>query len=255
MASSSTTATIGVGNQAPAADANGPYNGTVGIPVQFDGSGSSDPDGTITAYEWDFGDGSSGVGPNPTHVYATAGTYNVTLTVTDDEGAMDSDATTATIAPVASGADVFLTELWAPEAIQLKSGKRKSVEVIALGGGTSVPQGATVDLTVTLPPSGLDVVVKRPTASEEVAPGERPEQFEFKAKIECMEAGVYTVGWNATISADQNSDPTNDTMLGTTSVLCIAESDEDDEEHDDEHDEHDEEEDDEVGEEEERDDD
>ncbi|HEY5049375.1 MAG TPA: LamG-like jellyroll fold domain-containing protein, partial [Acidothermaceae bacterium] len=49
----------------------------------FDASGSTDTSGTITSYSWDFGDGSAPVtGENPTHVYATAQTYNGTLTVT-----------------------------------------------------------------------------------------------------------------------------------------------------------------------------
>jgi PKD repeat protein len=55
------------GNQPPVADPNGPYNGTVGIPVVFDGTGSSDPDGTIVAWDWDFGDGNVGTGETPTH--------------------------------------------------------------------------------------------------------------------------------------------------------------------------------------------
>ena len=92
-----TTATIGIGNQAPTADANSPYNGTVNESVAFNGSGSSDPDGAIDAYDWDFGDGNTGTGPTPTHSYAAGGTYNVTLTVTDDMGAQDSDMATATI--------------------------------------------------------------------------------------------------------------------------------------------------------------
>jgi hypothetical protein len=87
----------GPGNQPPVANANGPYNGTVGLPMPFSSGGSSDPDGSIVSYEWDFGDGDSSTEANPTHNYDTAGNYSVTLTVTDDEGDSDSDATTATI--------------------------------------------------------------------------------------------------------------------------------------------------------------
>jgi PKD repeat protein len=59
-----------------------------GSPTQFNAGGSTDPDGTVARYDWDWGDGTStpNGGPTPTHVYTTAGTYNVTLTVTDNEG-------------------------------------------------------------------------------------------------------------------------------------------------------------------------
>ena len=63
----------GTGNVPPTADANGPYNGTAGQPVTFDGSASNDPDGTISAYDWDFGDGNTGTGVSPTNTYAAAG--------------------------------------------------------------------------------------------------------------------------------------------------------------------------------------
>lgn len=52
--------------------------------VHFNGSGSIPGDGGITAYEWEFGDGGTGFGPNPTHSYSAVGNYTVTLTVTDD---------------------------------------------------------------------------------------------------------------------------------------------------------------------------
>src|SRR6185437_12161337 len=56
----------------------------------FDGTTSSDTGGTITGYSWNFGDGSPAVtGANPTHVYPTAATYSVTLTVTDNTGSTD----------------------------------------------------------------------------------------------------------------------------------------------------------------------
>jgi len=55
-------------------------------PVAFDGSESSDPDGPIVKYKWDFGDGSGGSGLFPSHAYAEGGDYTVTLTVSDGEG-------------------------------------------------------------------------------------------------------------------------------------------------------------------------
>ena len=83
-------------NTPPVADANGPYSGFVDEEIEFDGTKSTD-DGTITNYTWDFGDGETGYGVNPTHTYDTPGKYNVTLTVTDNNGATDTDDTTADI--------------------------------------------------------------------------------------------------------------------------------------------------------------
>jgi PKD repeat protein len=80
------------GTQPPVADAGGPYSGKTGIAIQFDGSGSTDPDGTVAAYDWDFGDGNGTSGATPVHTYAAAGSYTVTLTVTDDTGRNDSDS-------------------------------------------------------------------------------------------------------------------------------------------------------------------
>ncbi len=57
------------------------------LAASFDGSASSDPDGTIASYAWDFGDGATGTGATATHTYASASTFTVTLTVTDGQGA------------------------------------------------------------------------------------------------------------------------------------------------------------------------
>jgi hypothetical protein len=56
--------------------------------VTLSSSGSVDPDGQIVDYQWDFGDGTAGSGPNVTHTYAAAGLYFVTLAVTDNGGAL-----------------------------------------------------------------------------------------------------------------------------------------------------------------------
>jgi YVTN family beta-propeller protein len=59
-----------------------------GDPMSFDAGGSTDTDGTVARYEWDFGDGGDPVvaGATPQHTYAFGGTYTVTLTTTDNEG-------------------------------------------------------------------------------------------------------------------------------------------------------------------------
>jgi PKD repeat protein len=54
--------------------------------ITFNGSVSSDPDGSIVSYEWDFGDGTTGVGAECSHRYALSGDYTVTLKVTDNDG-------------------------------------------------------------------------------------------------------------------------------------------------------------------------
>jgi PKD repeat protein len=97
--SDSTTATIGEFSQPPTADANGPYNGQVDVAVSFDGSGSSDPDGSIARYDWYFGDGIIALDADemPTHVYDAPGKYIVKLTVTDESGETDTDVTVVTV--------------------------------------------------------------------------------------------------------------------------------------------------------------
>ena len=57
-----------------------------GDAIGFDATNSSDDDGAISTYHWDFGDGTEGFGPRADHVYSRYGSYNVTLTVTDDRG-------------------------------------------------------------------------------------------------------------------------------------------------------------------------
>ncbi|MDF1565123.1 MAG: PKD domain-containing protein [Deltaproteobacteria bacterium] len=95
-----TTAVViggGASNLPPTADAGASYAAELGSAITFDGSGSSDADGSIASYSWDLGDGNTATGVGPTHTYSAAGSYLVTLTVTDDDGATATDTTLATV--------------------------------------------------------------------------------------------------------------------------------------------------------------
>src|SRR5215210_8876031 len=86
--------TYSAANQPPLADARAnPTSGPTPLAVEFDGTGSTDPDGDAISYEWDFtGDGPvDAAGASASHTYQDAGTYVAKLTVTDAAGDTDSD--------------------------------------------------------------------------------------------------------------------------------------------------------------------
>ncbi len=78
--------------------------GTAPLTVTFDGSGSTDPDGSVAAHDWDLDDGTVATGPIVEHTFDEAGVYDVRLTVTDDDGATSSSTQRITVtAPGGSG--------------------------------------------------------------------------------------------------------------------------------------------------------
>jgi parallel beta-helix repeat protein len=91
----------GGSNQPPVAVASAnPANGDVPLTVQFSSDGSYDPDGGIATFAWDFGDGNISSEADPAHTYTAAGTYNATLTVTDEDGATGNATVTIDVAQV-----------------------------------------------------------------------------------------------------------------------------------------------------------
>lgn len=93
----------------PIADANGPYIGVLSSAITFSSDGSNDPDGEVDAYLWDFGDGQTSNAANPSHIYAAAGNYIVTLTVTDNTGQSSAPDVTSAYVAEPSGDTVPLT--------------------------------------------------------------------------------------------------------------------------------------------------
>ena len=85
-------------NESPVASLDSTYGGEgqnvkVNSLVFFDGGSSSDPDGDVLSFEWDFGDGNTGEGLRPNHFYDTVGNFTVTLTV-EDTGNLSSTVET-----------------------------------------------------------------------------------------------------------------------------------------------------------------
>lgn len=116
----------GPANVPPAADLQ---VACAGLACALDAGGSADPDGAIQRHVWDFGDGQTYDGasvPTAAHAYAAAGTYQVSLTVTDDRGATDSAVQQVVVAPV-------------PEALSYVGGSTSNLN--ALGHAVTVPAG------------------------------------------------------------------------------------------------------------------
>lgn len=93
-------------NKQPYADVSAglPYDGIAGESILFDGSASKDGDGNIVSWDWDFDDGTTGTGETVSHTFSEPGFYQVSLTVTDDDGAtntttVQSDIGRASIPP------------------------------------------------------------------------------------------------------------------------------------------------------------
>ena len=113
---SSSSIVVTVKNVAPTASISVPATGTAGVPVSFSAS-ATDPSAVDQVagftYAWNFGDGTTGSGVTPVHVYSTAGTYTVSVTATDEDKLTSSQAVGTTVVSAPSGGStVNITSAW-----------------------------------------------------------------------------------------------------------------------------------------------
>lgn len=93
-ATTTTSVTVAAANQAPTA---GFTRDCDDLSCAFDAGPSTDPDGSVASWAWQFGDGATATTASPVHAYAAAGTYTVRLTVTDNQGATGTTTTAVTV--------------------------------------------------------------------------------------------------------------------------------------------------------------
>jgi len=105
--------------------------------VTFDASASYDPDRSIVSYEWDFGDGGSDTGKVVTHDYSAEGTYNVTLTVTDDDELTDTICKLITVYTFLYVHDVAVKSV-ATSVTVTYAGRIVDITVVAKNEGNAV---------------------------------------------------------------------------------------------------------------------
>jgi PKD repeat protein len=165
-----TSFTINVGgvNQPPVANANAtPTSGNAPLTVQFSSAGSSDPDGTIVEYYWEFGDafGTHSYEANPTYLYGYAGTYTATLTVLDNNNVSRSDTVTITVGQNSSSvlrstainltAKLSRATVTTTGQVPVKNGSNAAVSGATVSIRWTKPGGATATQSATTGGNGV----------------------------------------------------------------------------------------------------
>ena len=133
-ATDTATCQVNIANAPPRADCGAMTRQTrTDMALAFDGTGSTDPDGEVVAWSWDFGDGSDEVdGAEVSHTFGSPGEYTVTLTVTDDRG--DSDSAECTV-----------TAVLPPNAAPIANCTPDEAEVV-IGSAVDLSGAASVDV-------------------------------------------------------------------------------------------------------------
>jgi PKD repeat protein len=126
-----------------------------GMTLSVDGSASTDADGSVASYAWDFGDGTTGTGATASHTYAAAGTYTVTLTVTDDDGAT---GTSTQQVSVSESADLATDTFSRTVSTGFGTADQGGTWTSLTGGASGSVDGTTAVMTVPAGRSGTSTL-------------------------------------------------------------------------------------------------
>ena len=126
-------------NVAPSAVATAtPTSGPAPLAVDFDGSASTDSDGTIASYSWNFGDGSPvEAGATVSHVYTEAGTYAASLVVTDNRGGTDVELVEIVAGSENQSPTALATASMSTTAVWVAPSSSVTVRVATAGPGST----------------------------------------------------------------------------------------------------------------------
>lgn len=120
-----------------------PTSGYAPLTVNVNSTGSTDPDGTIVSYEWNFGDGQTASGPAFSKVYTTPGTYVITLKVTDNSGMSATKSATVTVNAVVLPMTATVVSVTVSNVLN-KGGNQEASALIRVTSNGSPVSGATV---------------------------------------------------------------------------------------------------------------
>jgi PKD repeat protein len=121
---------------------------------------STDTDGSVVSWSWSFGDGGSSTVRNPSHIYASAGDYTVSLTVTDDDSAPDDDSQTVSVSEPGNATSVSVASI-SLSTVNAGGGNKRAQATVLIEDDQGNPAGSltvTGDFTGDLPQTGVSAV-------------------------------------------------------------------------------------------------
>lgn len=133
------------GNLAPvAAITASTLRGTAPLAVNFDGSASRDPDGSIASWSWTFGDGATASGPTASRTFANPGSYTVQLRVTDNGGASSATSVQVQVDPQVVLLPMRVADIAMSRAVARNGTARATAAVKVVDGNGLGVSGVTV---------------------------------------------------------------------------------------------------------------